>query len=126
MQARSHNVPLSVEALEGRSMMSAVAFGDFNNDGRVDQAVVTNPTTITISLANADGSFTVSAILTTPRNRPAVGIAVDDYNGDGRLDINAYGGSSLNWYTHQWLGNGTGTFGTRSTDIFHFRPHGGW
>ena len=37
----------------------ATAFGDFNNDGLVDKATLTSPTTITVSLANPDGSYTV-------------------------------------------------------------------
>jgi hypothetical protein len=114
---------LTLEALEHRTMMSAVAYGDFNNDGRVDRAALTNPTTITVSLAKPDGSFAVSAVLTTPKNRPAAGVEVGDYNGDGRLDVSAYGGSDGSWYTHQWLGNGNGTFGSRSTDTY--RPHFG-
>ena len=37
-------------------MMSAVAEADFNNDGRLDKAVVTNPTTITVNLKNLYGA----------------------------------------------------------------------
>src|SRR5438067_13941113 len=87
MKARSHTSRFAVEALEGRSMMSAVAYGDFNNDGRVDMAVVTNPTTITVSLPNANGSYTVSAILTSSKNQPIADIYVGDSNADGKLDI---------------------------------------
>ena len=127
MKTRSYNSRM-VEALESRSMMDAVAYGDFNNDGLVDMATLTNPTTIVVSLAKADGSYTVSATLTTPKNRPASEIYVGDYNGDGKLDINAVGGSnSGSWITHHWLGNGDGTFGSRTTDTFRFGHvgHGG-
>ena len=44
-------------------MPRTVAYGDFNNDGRMDMAV-TDSTTITVSLANPDGSYAVSATLT--------------------------------------------------------------
>ena len=127
MNARSHNSRLAVEALEGRSMMSAVAYADFNNDGRVDMAAITTPTTVTVSLANPDGSYTVSAILTTPKNRPVNQVYAGDYNGDGKLDVNAVGGSnSGGWIIHQWLGNDDGTFGARTTDTFRFKiGHGG-
>src|SRR2546421_12801401 len=97
-----------VETLEARSMMSAVAYGDFNNDGRVDMAVVTNPTTITVSLLNANGSYAVSAILTAPKSLPITGVQVDDYNHDGKLDISAGGLASNRFYEHTWLGNGDG------------------
>ena len=127
MKACSQNSRMAVEALEGRSMMSTVAYGDFNNDGLVDMAALTNPTTVTVSLANADGSYTVSATLATPKNRPAAVIYAGDYNGDGKVDVNAVGGSnSGSWITHQWLGNGDGTFGSRTTDTFRWPRHGGF
>jgi hypothetical protein len=96
-------------------MMSAVAYGDFNNDGRLDKAVITNPTTITVSLAKADGSYVVSAILTVPKSLPVSGVNVDDYNHDGKLDV-AAGGVNNRFYSHTWLGKGDGTFGNRVTD----------
>ena len=104
-----------IEALEGRCLMSAVAYGDFNNDGRLDMAAVTSPTAITVSLANPDGSYRVSAILTAPKNLPVGGVSVTDYNGDGKLDVSAGGLANNRFYSHTWLGNGNGTFGTRDT-----------
>ena len=115
MKERSYNSRFGVEALEGRSMMSAVAEADFNNDGRVDKAEVTNSTTITVSLAKADGSYAVSAILTAPKSLPITGVNVDDYNHDGKLDVSAGGLASNRFYEHTWLGNGDGTFGARDT-----------
>ena len=125
MKARSYNSRFAVEALEARSMMSAVAYADFNNDGLVDMAVVTNPTTITVSLARADGSYSVSAILTSPKNQPIADIYVGDYNADGKLDITGGGGSGGPKYsTNIWLGNGDGTFGNRKTENSHPYNHG--
>ena len=86
MKARSYSSQSAVETLEGRSMMSAVAEADFNNDGRLDKAVVTSPTTITVSLKNSDGSYTVSAILTSSKSQPIADVYVYDSNGDGKLD----------------------------------------
>ena len=115
MNERSYNSRM-FETLEARSMMSAVAYGDFNNDGRVDKAEVTNSTTITVSLAKATGGYTVSAILTAPKGQPVTGINVDDYNHDGKLDISTGGIASNRFYSHTWLGNGNGTFGDRVTE----------
>src|SRR5436190_24095177 len=105
MKARSYNSRF-VETLEARSMMNAVAYADFNNDGRVDMAVVTNPTTITVSLLNANGGYTVSAVLTAPKNQPIADIYVGDSNADGKLDISGGGGSGGPKYSSNvWLGN---------------------
>ena len=102
-------------------MMSAVAEADFNNDGRVDKAVVTSPTSITVSLQKADGSYVISAVLTAPKNQPVTGLYVDDFNRDGKLDVAAGGVSSNSrFYQHTWLSNGDGTFAARKTEAGRF------
>lgn len=121
MQARSTR--LTLEPLEDRSVPSAVAYGDFNHDGREDVAAITGPTTITVSLANQDGGYTVSAILTAPTKQPVQNVYVWDYDGDGNLDISASGAAAGNkLYSHRWLGNGDGTFGAMTTDIGRWPP----
>jgi hypothetical protein len=127
MNTRFHSGRMAVEALEGRSMMSAVAYGDFNNDGLVDKAVVTSPLTITVSLANKDGSYTVSAILTSSKSQPIVDIYVYDSNADGKLDVGGGSGSGGPKFSgNVWLGNGDGTFGNRKTENSHPYNHGGF
>ncbi len=111
---------LGVESLEGRSVLSTVAYADFNHDGLMDMAAVTNPTTITVSLANPNGSYTVSATLTAPKSLPIGGVNVGDYNGDGKLDISGGGSTNSGFYSHTWLGNGDGTFGARDTQRSRF------
>ena len=114
MKARSTR--LAVEALEDRSVPSTVAYGDFNKDGLMDMAAVTNSSTITVSLANPDGSYTVTATRTAPKNLPIGGVNVGDYNGDGNLDVTANSYSNNSGYTHKWLGNGDGTFDPRTME----------
>jgi hypothetical protein len=111
MPAKMH-----IELLESRQMMTAVAYGDFNHDGRIDKAEVSSPTTIIVSLAAADGGYKVSATLTAPKNLPIGGINIDDYNHDGKLDISSGGFLNGRFYSHTWLGNGDGTFGDRVTE----------
>ena len=126
MQTRSDNGKFAVEPLEGRRMMSATASGDFNGDGRIDRAVVTSPTTITVSLLNADNvSYTVSAILTSSKSRTFTDVFVGDSNGDGKLDVFAGSGSGgPKFSSNVWLGNGDGTFDSGTTGKFRW-PHVG-
>jgi hypothetical protein len=127
MKMHSYNSRFAIEALEDRSMMSTVAYGDFNNDGLVDMAAVTSPTTITVSLAKADGSYTVSAILTSSKSQPIADIYVYDSNGDGKLDISGGGGSGGPKFSSTvFLGNGDGTFGNPKTSNSHPYNHGGF
>jgi hypothetical protein len=56
--------------LEGRSVLSTLGYTDFNQDGRLDMAAVSNSRTITVSLGNPDRSYAVSAILTAPKSQP--------------------------------------------------------
>ena len=84
MKARS--MRLAVETLEDRCVPSTVAYGDFNHDGLEDMAAITGSKTIVVSLANAAGTYTVSAILTAPKPIEAVTVQ-NDYNLDGNLDI---------------------------------------
>jgi len=127
MNERSCNSRFAVQALETRSLMSAVATADFNNDGRPDKAEVTNPTTITVSLQNADGSYSVSAILTLPKNRATTDVFAADRDGDGNQDIFAGSGSGGPKFSSSiFLGNGDGTFGNRKTDNSHPDNHGGF
>src|SRR5262245_56612823 len=123
-----HSTRLAVELLEDRCVPSTVAYGDVNNDGREDMAVLTAHKTITVSLANQDSTYTVSAILTSPK--PIESVSVDnDYNQDGiRAIIGRSSKQSGSYYSAMWLGNGDGTF-------THFEPpqwpkkgppHSGW
>ena len=111
---------LAVERLEGRSMLADVAFGDFNNDGFMDMAAITAPTTITVSLAKPEGGYAVSAILTVPKSLPITGLTVSDINADGKLDISSGGTSNNRFYSHTWLGDGGGAFIGRDTQISRF------
>lgn len=118
MKARTSR--LSVEAMEGRDVPSAVAYGDFNHDGLADKVEITAPTTVTVSLANADGSYTASATLTVPTRQSSQNVYVGDFNGDGNLDIATSGATGVNKsYTTSWLGNGDGTFGSMTTSDFN-------
>ena len=118
-------VVLIASAVASSASAATVAYGDFNNDGLMDVAAITSPTTVTVSLANPDGSYTVSAILTAPKNKTLTFVQVFDFNGDGALDVIANGPASGGWYTLYILfGNGDGTFGSMVTRRYRFTGNG--
>src|SRR5215471_12035088 len=97
---KSRSCRLTVEALEDRSVPSTVAYGDFNHDGRMDVAAITSPSTITVSLANPDGSYSVSAVLKAPKSTPIANVEVVDVNADGNPDVLGSASNSKEWITH--------------------------
>ena len=118
-------VVLIATAVVSSARAATVAFGDFNNDGLVDMAVLTSPTTVTVSLANPDGSYTVSAILSAPKNQKLTDVGLNDRNSDGHLDVYASSPAGGGWvYIHLWSGNGDGTFGSRTTSKWSWPPKG--
>src|SRR5436305_1475348 len=63
----------------------AVVAADFNGDGKLDLALTSGGTTVSVLLGNGDGTFRPAVNFATgsgPRS-----IAVGDFNGDGNLDI---------------------------------------
>jgi hypothetical protein len=75
---------------------------DFNHDGKLDLFIIGQG----IQLGNGDGTF--RPLLPFPGG--AVGFAVGDFDGDGNLDIQAYGGTPPNSTIQVLFGQGDGTF----------------
>ena len=104
---------LGVESLEGRSVLSTVAYADFNDDGRLDQAAVTNLGTIEIRLDNGSGGYNVSDILAAPTNQGAIVdiYFVRDIDQDGDLDLETIAQTrSGDMKVASFRNNGDGTF----------------
>jgi hypothetical protein len=83
---------------------------DFNGDGKLD-LVVDSGAGILLFLGNGDGTFqNPQTIFPTPEGcGNGVPIMVDDFNGDGKVDL-AFCSHSANGQIGILLGNGDGTF----------------
>jgi hypothetical protein len=111
----------------------AAVTGDFNNDGKLDLALATDQG-ILILLGNGDGTFQapINALPNGPTPFVVSGLAVGDFNGDGKLDLAAFGDPSTldaNELTEGarvfiLLGNGDGTFNYSSSPglTFEYLP----
>ena len=104
---------LNVESLEGRSVLSTMVQADFNGDGHLDQAAVTNLGTIEIRLDNGSGGYNVSDILAAPTKQGAIVdiYFVRDIDQDGDLDLETtYQKPSGDILVAPFRNNGNGTF----------------
>jgi FG-GAP-like repeat/Abnormal spindle-like microcephaly-assoc'd, ASPM-SPD-2-Hydin len=90
--------PYSEFAFEFESI--ALAAADLNGDGKLD--LVLTADLIGIYLGNGDGTFSSTPNYYQPMSLGKVGIAIADFNSDGKPDIAADG--------EILLGNGNGTF----------------
>jgi len=86
---------------------------DFNGDGHLDLAALTQYNGVYIYLGNGDGTFQTALGYSTldpnhPNNNIARGLAVGDLNGDGKPDIAVTESAGM----AVLLNNGNGTFGT--------------
>lgn len=68
---------------------AAIAAGDFNADNKVDLAITNQANnTVSLMLGNGDGTFQTATEFTTGNSgNSAGGVAVADFNADGRLDV---------------------------------------
>ncbi len=91
----------------------AIAIDDFNNDGKTDLAVANENSggtgSVSILLANGDGTFQTAVSYNTGANPRSILIA--DFNNDGKADLAI--GNFADGTVSIRLGNGDGTFQTQ-------------
>jgi len=107
----AQTLPTASAVIPGYATPSAVAVGDFNNDGKPDVIVamggVSGAASVGVLLGNGDGTLGPQLLFGTA---PSVAsVAVGDFNGDGKLDWVATTNNPVDSATLA-LGNGDGTF----------------
>jgi hypothetical protein len=103
---------------------SGIALADVDEDGRMDIIAgspgveATSPTGIQVFKGDGIGAFTdISASTGLPDRGSWRGVAVDDVNGDGNLDIAATSGYGSSDGIHVFVGEGDGTFTDESEGL---------
>ncbi|APR88415.1 Putative aggregation factor core protein MAFp3, isoform C [Minicystis rosea] len=92
---------------DGRTNASAMTFGDFDGDGKLDAALcLWRQNGITILPGKGDGTFAKDRPIQIATDGPAAAIAAADLDGDGHTDLVVSTGGSLLVI----LGKGDGTF----------------
>ena len=77
--AKAYAVPAGVDI---------VALGDFNGDGKLDVAVTNGASSGSVTVLTGSGSGTLKkTVVSYGTNFGPVGLAVGDFNGDGKLDL---------------------------------------
>ena len=94
-----------------------IAFGDFNEDGEVDQAVASGgASSVAILLGDGSGGFTATTASPVTMHGTAAGsVAVGDLNEDGHLDLVATNNGP--WGIGRLLGDGSGNFTYNATAL---------
>jgi hypothetical protein len=111
--------------MTGSSTPSAVGAGDFNGDKLAD-FVVAEPAVnkVYVFLGRSDGTFPpFSSAIASAAPANMVGLAVGDFNKDGKLDVVVISRSGTNTVSLM-LGNGSGGFGAPATVFTGNNPKG--
>jgi hypothetical protein len=104
----TYPAPLQVDSLS----LPSLVLGDFNGDGILDLAAAGGDSVLVL-LSNGNGTFQapLQTTITNLTGGYLYGLAVGDFNGDGKLDLVLANGTT----TDVFLGNGNGTFYLNTT-----------
>jgi hypothetical protein len=108
--------PISSNTTEGSYF---VAVGDFNNDKKMDLAII-DPPYISVLLGNGDGTFQSPSDNSSFPD--AVWLALADFNNDHNLDVVAVGSSGASYSLGVLLGDGKGALQDSITTPLEYVP----
>ena len=84
---------------------------DFNGDGNLDIAALTDSASVSVMLGKGDGTLRAPTSFVTVDSSGPQDLAVGDFNGDGKLDlVTANYAGGVNGGVSVLLGNGDGSF----------------
>lgn len=95
--------------------LAGIAAGDFNHDGAVD-VVAAYSNGFCLFLGNGDGTFQSPSCVSASNGATFLAVTVGDFNRDGNLDF-AMPSSCCGGIVFVFLGNGDGTFQTRTYSL---------
>lgn len=120
--------PVSYEIDSNSPVSPPISWGDYNNDGKVDIAVVLPGTNqVAVYLGNGDGTFQAAhdtaVALPSGATFTATPIVTADFNHDGNQDLAAATYNNGVWSIYLLQGDGTGSF--KSPSVI-YTPTSGW
>lgn len=95
----------------------SAAIGDFNGDGNVDIATISDTQAggVSVLLGNGDGTF--QAHVDSPTGQSPTAIAAGVFNGDGKIDLVVADSTPTSQLLSTLIGNGDGTFQNNISQI---------
>ncbi|MBL7772169.1 MAG: T9SS type A sorting domain-containing protein [Chitinophagaceae bacterium] len=104
----------SSQVIPINNIAACIRFSDFNNDSKIDIAVLQGSSSISILLGNGSGNFTLTS---TVACSSSPGFDLADINNDGIVDLVTC--NSNNGVSILYLGSGNGTFTSLGSQSFN-------